>query len=153
MTPQASKNEFAEYIQQFGTPLAELTLAQGIKLMLDFYRDIRAEGCLFENDADMLLFQWGTNDFKRQGRTFQVGVTRQFIGPESPEDLQGQMSALTLTFHFAPTAESDAIKNDSRWCSQPDELTDFGTFIDEHPACKLVASTKPAKITLEYGEI
>ena len=63
------------------------------------------------------------------------------------------MSALTLTFHYSPTAESDAIKNDSRWCSQPDELTDFGTFIDEHPACKLVASTKPAKITLEYGEI
>ena len=44
-----------------GSGLSEnnLSVRDGFEAMLNFYRDVRASGCAFD-DADMLLFQWGT---------------------------------------------------------------------------------------------
>ena len=33
---------------------------RGIEALLAFYEEDRAEGCLIDEDGDMLLFQWGT---------------------------------------------------------------------------------------------
>jgi hypothetical protein len=71
MRPQQAKTKLEERIKQSGTPTADLTLAQGVRLMLDFYRDVRAQGVDLDDDGDMLLFQWGTYDWDGAGRTFQ----------------------------------------------------------------------------------
>jgi len=55
MTPENAKTELEKRIKQSGVAMSELTPAQGIRLMLDFYRDVRADHCEIEEDGDMLL--------------------------------------------------------------------------------------------------
>ena len=54
MKPKEAKTELEKLIRQSGTPKSDLTPAQGIRLMLDFYRDVRADGCKFDEDGDLL---------------------------------------------------------------------------------------------------
>lgn len=150
MKPKHAKKELEKRIKQSGTSLAGLTPAQGIRLMLDFYRDVRAEGCDLEGDGDMLLFQWGAYDFG-EGRSFQFDITRQFM----LEDCEGDdgMTQLSLTFHFAPFAGLEAIKTGNQWCSTPEGLREFETFITSGNAYGLVAAANPTKVTLNYGGV
>jgi hypothetical protein len=153
MTPNTSKKEFEQHLRQQGVPLADLTPAQGIRLVLDFYREVRAAGCEFENDADMLLCQWGTYGQDKE-RTFQFDITRQFI-LEEPEDAADEytMSQLGLIFHYAPAAQFDAVPSDSRWCSTPDELVDFESFILGSAAYQAVAEARATKVVLNFGGV
>ena len=133
--------------------MSSLTPTQGIRLMLDFYRDIRADGCELDADGDMLLFQWGTYDFTGE-RSFQFDITRQFtIAEPEDEDDDSAMSQRSFTFHFAPSPQLDALKNGNRWCMSPDELEDFEPFITDSDAHLAIASARAAKVTLEYGGV
>lgn len=78
MKPADVKTELEQRISS----LSDLTPADGFRLMLDGYRDIRVEGCDLEADGDMLLFQWGTYDFGT-GETFELNLTRQFLLEEA----------------------------------------------------------------------
>lgn len=95
MRPNQAKEKLEERIKQAGTPTSDLTLPQGIQLMLDFYRDVRTQGCDLDDDGDMLLFQWGTYDWDGTGPTFQCDITRQFIKAGSEGD-DGQTQHLQL---------------------------------------------------------
>jgi hypothetical protein len=151
MTPESAKKELEKRIQQSGIAINALKPAQGIRLMLDFYKDARADGCELDEDGDMLLFQWGTYDWG-QGRTFQFGVTRQFIVSHSDdEDGDNAISQLSFQFHFAPSTEFDAIKSGSRWCHTSDRLADFEAFIVGSDAYRMVQDLQPSKVTLDYG--
>lgn len=121
--------------------------------MLDFYRDVRVEGCDLDEDGDMLLFQWGTYDFS-EGRSFQFDITRQFIvaDPDNEDDASA-MSQLSFTFHFTPSPQFDALKDGNRWCSTPQDVQGFQAFITEGEAHGTVATARPAKVTLEYGRV
>jgi hypothetical protein len=153
MTPKTAKNELEERIKQSGTSMSSLMPAQGVRLMLDFYRDVRADGCELDEDGDMLLFQWGTYDFG-EGRLFQFNITRQFTvaEPEDGDD-DSATSQLSFTFHFMPSAQLDALEDGNRWCSSPAELEDFEEFITDGDAHRAVATARPAKVTLEYGGV
>lgn len=120
--------------------------------MLDFYRDVRADGCEFTNDADMLLFQWGISSY--QGRSFNLDITRQFIleEPENEDD-EYTMSQLSLSFFFAPTEQTDRIKDSNQWCRTPDELADFETFIIGNDSYRAVAEVRPFKVVLEFSGV
>ena len=152
MTPENAQQELQKRIKQTGTPMTGLTPALGVRLMLDFYRDVRADGCELDEDGDMLLFQWGTYDFG-EGRSFQFDITRQFILalPEDEDD-DSAMSQLSFTFHFTPSAQFDALKG-NRWCSTPDDLKDFETFITDGDVYRAVATARPEKVTLDYGGV
>ena len=152
MTPESAQQELQTRIQQSGRPMSSLTPAQGIRLMLDFYRDVRADGCELDEDGDMLLFQWGTYDFG-EGRSFRFDITRQFIAglPEDADD-DSAMSQLSFTYHFTQSAQFDALKG-SRWCSTPDDLPDFETFITGSDAYRAVATARPERVTLDYGGV
>lgn len=129
------------------------TPAQGIRLMLDFYRDVRTDGCKLDEDGDMLLFQWGTYGLG-EGRSFRFDITRQFIlsQPEEKED-DRTMSQLSFTFHFNPSTQFDAVKSGNRWCRTPDDLKEFEAFITGGEAHREVAASRPAKVTLYYGRV
>ena len=153
MTPNTSRKEFEQRIKQAGVSIDDLTPAQGVKLALDFYRDVRADHCEFENDADMLLFQWGTYGVDAK-RSFNLDLTRQFI-LEEPEDEADEytMSQLSLTFHYAPSPQTDAAGNDDRWCGTPDGLTDFEAFITGSPAFAAVAGARPTKVVVNFSGV
>ena len=129
MIPKNAKKEFERRIKQSGAPMGSLTPAQGIRLMLDFYHDVRADGCELDNDGDMLLFQWGTYNFGGEP-SFQFDITRQlYLGELEGEGGDSAMSQLSFTFHFAPSAQLDAMKAGNHWCRTLDKLIDFEAFI------------------------
>lgn len=149
MKPANAAEELTKRIKASGTPMDELTPAQGLRIMLDFYRDVRAEGCDIDADGDMVLFQWGTYGEGKK-RTFQFDLTRQFILEEDDDSV---MSQLAFTFRFAPTAESDALESNNEWCTTPDELEDFEAFVTGSDAYQSVATVSPTKVTLVYGDV
>lgn len=153
MTPENAKKELETRIKQAGIAVGELTPAQGIRLMLDFYKDVRADTCELDENGDMLLFQWGTYDWG-EGRSFQCDITRQFIVAHSEdEDDHVAMSQLSFTFHFTPSAQFDAIKSSNRWCGRLGELGVFEAFITGSDAYRAVQASRAAKVTLRYGGV
>ena len=153
MIPKNAKTEFEKRIKQSSVSTGSLTPAQGIRLMLDFYHDVRADDCELDNDGDMLLFQWGTYDWGA-GPSFQFDITRQFILAELEGlDADSAMSQLSFTFHYTPSTQFDAMREGNRWCRTPYELTEFAAFITGSDVYRAIATAKPTKVTLEYGGV
>jgi hypothetical protein len=150
MKPTNAKMELEKRISESGTPLSSFTPAHGIRLMLDFYRDVRTDGCELDGDGDMLLFQWGTYTFAK-AKSFQLDITRQFILTEPEGD--DAMSQLSFTFHFTPSPEFDALKRGERWCHTPGDLQDFEAFITGSAPYLVISTAQPQKVTLEYGGV
>jgi hypothetical protein len=151
MTPEDSEKELERRIKQSGTATSELRPAQAIRLMLDFYKDIRAEKCELDEGGDMLLFQWGTYDFG-EGSFFLCDITRQFIVSHTEdEDDDASISQLSLTFSLTLSPHLDAITNGKRWCNKPDELESFEAFILSSDVYRVVQDLRPKEATLSYG--
>jgi len=149
MKPKNAKKEFGNLIKQSGVPMGNLTPAQGVRLMLDFYRDVPVEGCDPEG-GDMLLFQWGVFDFG-DGEFFQIDITRQFTLEDAGGD--EDMSQLSFTFYFDPTEELAKIEDGDRWCESPAELREQEAFISGFGALHSVFTAKPKRVTLEYDTV
>ncbi len=149
MQPSDSKARFEKFITDSGSLLAALTAAEATRLMLAFYRSVRAANCPLDESGDMLLFQWGAYDFG-EGDTFRYDITRQFIlsGSEGDEG----MSQLSLTVHYAVTEPLRALKG-NRWCSSPAQAAEFEEFIRSHEATFAAATLKPLRVTLDWSPI
>lgn len=153
MKTETAKKEFENCLKKSGIQLSNLTPASGIQLMLDFYRNVRAEKCNLDEDGDMLLFQWGTYDWGK-GPSFQCNITRQFIATDCSSDPDDSvMSQLSLTFHFPPSEEFNRIESSNRWCNNPGDLMDFQSFIVSTESYRAVADKQPSRVTLDYGEV
>ena len=120
--------------------------------MLDFYRDVRADGCSLDEDGDMLLIQWGRYN-SRETSLFQVAITRQFIVADTEALDDSEISQLSFTFHFSPSAQFDILKVGNQWCNTPNELEDFKTFIMESAVYQKVSTEQTVKVTLEYDRV
>ena len=120
--------------------------------MLDFYRDVRASGCVLEKDGDMLLFQWGTYDtFPRAGgiiaEAFDFSLTRQLIAEGAEDD---DIWQLALNFEFAPTGQLRALGSGNKWCHSLQELQQFRDDVLGSVAFKACGPLKIQRITLAY---
>jgi hypothetical protein len=113
MKPETAEVEFEKVLTQRSLDRARLTPEQGVAAMLALYRDERAEGCRFDRDADMLLFEWGVYNWGR-GEFFDLSITRQLIHDSSGED--EDIWQLGLTFKFSPTHPLRAVRQGHRWC-------------------------------------
>ncbi|HEY7314879.1 MAG TPA: hypothetical protein VH643_36370 [Gemmataceae bacterium] len=115
--------------------------------MLAYYADERADGCVLDEDGDMLLFQWGTHDWG-DGPAFEVSIVRQLIVADD-EDEEPQQ--LDLRFRYEPSVGAAAGQGSSRWCASPDELAAFRRFVAESAALKAVGKHAPESVALRYG--
>ena len=129
--------------------LNDLKVDQAVTLMLDFYRNQRADDCDFEHDGDMLLFQWGTYDWGN-GRFFEFDLTRQFIIGDDQED--EDIWQLSLQFEFLPNDELLSLNDGNRWCHDPtpESINAFESFIRDSAAYKSALFIEPENIRLEY---
>jgi len=143
------EQRFRDRIENANRDLVTLGVVEGIDLLLSFYEDERAEECEIGEDGDMLLYQWGSYDWIIGVEAFELDITRQLIGPGHEDE---DIFQLSLTFKFAPTIESRAIKNGNRWCSRPTEVDSFRDFIHKSAAFQAVVGQVPQTITLLYGE-
>ena len=146
MKPRAAKTRFLKRLEAAGLSLDTLTPTAGVEAMLAYYAEERAEGCHFEGDRDMLLFQWGTYDWGK-GPAFEVDITRQLIRTDTKEE---EIWQLRLVFWFDPSVGVAAGKR-NRWCRSVDELAGFRKFITESAALQAVAQNPPASVELLYG--
>jgi hypothetical protein len=144
LKPTASKKRFLQVLGAKSHKLASLSPVDGIAVMLDWYREERADGCDLRQGGDMLLYQWGCYDWG-EGEFFELNITRQFIdGAGEDEDIR----QLLLTFKYKPTAPLRRVKDGNRWCKSPNDLKKFRSFIDSSEALRAVAETDPAQVTL-----
>ena len=149
MKPLEAREEFEQLVADAGLPVSELKPIDAIRLMLDFYREARADGCDLQADGDTLMFQWGIFEAGKAGRYFDFNLTRQFVDDEAGQD--EQTTQLSLTCHFTPTAELEALKTGSKWCASPDELAGFEYFIGRTAAFRVVGKLTPVQVSLTYG--
>jgi hypothetical protein len=147
MKPETAAAEFEKFLAQRALDRTRLTAEQGVPAMLAFYRDERAEGCGFESDADMLLYEWGTYDWGR-GEFFELSITRQLCRDGSSED--EDIWQLGLTFKFSTTGPLRGLRKGDRWCSDLSELEEFERFIQASEAFQALATATPAAIDLRY---
>ena len=151
MKPKEAKEEFERFVTEAGAVVSEFKPIDAVRLMLDFYQQERAEGCDVQGDGDMLLFQWGVQEWGRQGRFFEFNLTRQLLDSEG-EDGENQ-TQLSLTCHFAPTPALEALKPGSKWCASPDELAGFEYFVVKSAAFQAVGKLPPENVALTYGVV
>lgn len=147
MHPADSASTFQAAVTAAGMTVAGLDAAAALAQMTAFYREVRAENCLLDEEGDTLLCEWGMQE---QGPEpgFQLELTRHFIEP-GDEDEDG-MSQLSLTLHYAPTPALLALEPGTHACSSPDELAEFGKIILASPPYRAVAALQPLKTTLEW---
>ena len=149
MKAREAEKEFRAYLLERGVSLGLLDAPAGLSAMLSFYRDVRADGLLFECDEDMLLFQWGCHE-RQAGLAFVLDMTRQLIFDEPEEDSIWQ---LHLSFHFDPIDELRNLGSHSRWCESLDALPAFEDWLNDHPAVSAVAGRAPRSIHLIYDAV
>jgi hypothetical protein len=148
---KATKQEFEKFIAKLSMTVSSLTHADSVRVMLDFYRQIHIDDVALEDSGgDMLLYQWGTYDWGH-GRFFQCDITRQFIVAGSDGD--DGFRQLSLTCFFPPSPTFDALKAGNQWCRSSDGLVGFEAFILESSGYQAVATSKPHKVTIEYGGV
>jgi hypothetical protein len=149
MTPSDSASAFAEYAEFSEEALRRTPPGIGIGAMLKFYCAIRSDYPLV-HDSDMLLYEWGTFDFGC-GPSFQIGITRQFI-EANPEDEQGLMSQLHLTFHFTPSLSSEFGRG-SRWCKSRSDLDAFAAFVRSTPPYMTLSDSIANRVELDWDYV
>ena len=150
VTVQDVLSGFRQYAIIRGVAVDQLSATQSIDLMVSFYREVRVDGCDFDNDGDMLLFQWGSYDWG-EGESFHYNITRQLIlTPDDDQDLDSFLGQLSLTLKYEPVTALKTIVAGNRWCQHPGELADFITFAQDCEATAVVRQMSPSAIRLSY---
>jgi hypothetical protein len=147
MKPREAKTLFLKRLKAAGQSLETLTAAAGVTAMLTYFADERADGCDPDQDGDMLLFQWGTNDWG-DGPAFEVNITRQLIVTDDEDEEPRQLS---LTFRFDRAVTPQGLKDGSKWCEAPDQLASYRRFLAGAKALRAVGQESPASVELRYG--
>jgi hypothetical protein len=148
--PQNAREEFEAILRGKGLHGRGLDLVGGCDALFDFCRDRRPIGRMFEQqeDADMLLFQWGTYDWG-SGEHFSFNLTRQLIVSEGAED-EG-IWQLSLTFEFEPEDELRSLGSGNKWCHSLQELPGFREYVQRSTAFAACALRQVRQAVLEYG--
>ena len=147
MKPRAIKKRFLKRIEEAGHKLNSLPITEGIEAMLRFYEEERVDGCDIDEEGDMLLFQWGSNDWG-EGEFFEVEIARQLMDQAGEDE---DVRQLRLIYRFAPDAKLRKLEDGNQWCSSLDEVDAFRTFIHSSQAFKAGVKLDPVEITLEFG--
>ena len=146
MKAKQAKAEFKRAITSANCRVSSLTPAEGLELIADFYRNVRAEDVAQLPDQDMLLYQWGTYNWG-QGAHFSLDLTRQLIVGSGEDDHIWQ---LHLTFYFPPDQALQQLGKGNRWCESVEALPEFVAFVRSSPAFRAAAGRAHARPELEY---
>jgi hypothetical protein len=147
MDPRTLRQQFLRAAAHEEVALQTSPLTVGVATMLRFYAKERAEGCDTAEDADMLLFQWGTYDWG-PGTNFEVDIVRQVILPDQVDD--DVIWQLHLTYRYEPTSALHAIGQGDRWCSTPAELDELEAFIEASGVVAAVSGMQAREVALAF---
>lgn len=137
---------FQQRLQDARRPLETLTVHDGITAMASFYQDERADDCELDEDGDMLLVQWGPMVARGVPSTFEVNVTRQFIGPQQ----DAEVVQLSLTFSFPLDPSWGTVERGDRWFETPDLVAELPDLVASLAVFEVVAQRTDAHVTLTF---
>ena len=147
MQPSESASTFEAALTAAGMTVQQLDAATALAQMEAFYRTVRAENCILEEEEDTLQCQWGVN-VQGTEKIFQLEIARHFIEP-GDEDEDG-MSQLSLTLTYAPALALLALEPGTCQCSQPAELPEFEKNIRASQSLQAIAKLKPKQTALAW---
>jgi hypothetical protein len=147
--PQNARQEFEAILRGKDLHERDLDLVNGCEALFDFYRDKRPGERVFEHheDADMLLFQWGTYDWGT-GEQFSLNLTRQIIVCEDGED--EDIWQLRLTFEFEADDVLRSLGSGDKWCHSLSELPEFREYVLRSAAFTTCAEHQVQRTVLDY---
>jgi hypothetical protein len=149
MRPEDAESEFRAFLVKRGATLERLRAGDGLDAMLAFYREIRGNGLRFDHDEDMLLFQWGVYPHD-DGSAFVYNITRQLIFDGFEDENMWQLS---LSFYFSAIEPLSALGSGDQWCQSLDELSEFVSFAQNHPATLAVGARIDGRGELTYRSV
>ena len=147
MQPADSASTFEAAVTDAGMTVQGLNAATALAQMEAFYRDVRAENCILDEEGDTLRCEWGLNG-QGADQTFQLEFSRHFIEP-GDEDEDG-MSQLSLTLSYPPAPALLALEPGTCQCSQPADLPEFEKSLRASPPFLTLAKLKPQQTALAW---
>jgi hypothetical protein len=117
------------------------------KEMADFYKEVRVKGCRFEDDADMLLAEWGV----ATDTEFRLAYTRQIMPPRP--DGESEIWQLTVDTRYPLSDKLKRIKSGSRWFRSLRQLDDLNAFLYCSRVKQAVADMKPSRAVVCYQNL
>src|SRR6266496_901970 len=135
----SAQEAFERRVESSGYKLEDLVPESGVRLMVEFYEQQRFDGCVVDEDGDMLLFQWGKYDDH-----VNLDITRQLMDGFEDENIW----QLHLVFLYPPVPALDGIEPGNRWCHTPVDVPGFREFIVASQAYARVGSLKPRSVML-----
>jgi hypothetical protein len=141
-------NQSAEALtHHLGRDFERAPLYDLISLALEFYAGTPVEGLAADEDADVLLFQYGCYDWG-EGELFEFDLTRQFV--EAAKTEAGAVSQLSLTMFFKADDDLRALGRKNEWRSSREGLAAFRDAVFSSPAFALAASRARVKVEVSW---
>ncbi|WP_196888990.1 hypothetical protein [Aureivirga sp. CE67] len=126
--------------------IEELGIIQNPQEALDrfisFFHKYKIKAELKREEEDMLLYQYGINDWTGKDENYEFNFTRQFQIPNNDEFLQ-----LSLTLFYKPETIGE-IEDDNSWSTDFKNLEDWIKHIKSTVGFKKVDGIKPEKIEI-----
>ncbi len=116
----------------------------GATALMDFYEKTRVRGCRFEDDADMLLIEWG---FDR--REPFLCLTRQVIPPGARDEIW----QLSVDYRYEPSDAPKNLTTANRLCHSLKELETFMRFIYSSRIVSHFSKKTPTSVSVTYQNV
>ncbi|HWM32680.1 MAG TPA: hypothetical protein VNR36_00425 [Pseudolysinimonas sp.] len=140
-----AENALRRFAADQGTDLAAVRTPEAIRLMLDFYRERRAQHARVDDEGDGLLWQWGPD---ADATRFTIALTRQLIREDAEPITQ-----LTLCLPFRWTPARRALGRGHAWCWSPDAVDAFEKDLRSSAAYRAVAAAAPTDVIVRTDTI
>jgi hypothetical protein len=160
MLATGAQERFEQSLRERGLALDELDASSAVDTMLDFYSNERADDVDLDDDADMLLFQWGTFG----NTSFQYDVTRQFIKAGDSGD--EAFLQLSLSLNYEVDAGAEELGSGNFWCPRPQAqetphphlgpiggVGEFRQRIEASPVTAWAVRKTPRHVDLQFGGV
>ena len=124
-----------------------IEIEKGFQALFKFYASHAVEDARpDEQDADMLLFQWGRYDWRLGGGPhFLVSLTRQIVFPDEEEQ---DIWQLALVYRFDP--ETPVEDRGEIWWSTKADLASFKKQVLQSNAFRAVEGLTPTRVELDW---
>jgi hypothetical protein len=147
MTARELDKTFQRFANDRGVDLMLAPFEIGMSALIEFYAIQRFSDCDLSADGDMLLYQWGTNQWA-EPPSFELDLTRQIIFSDATDD--EAIWQMHLTYHFGPTERTGGIEAGDCWLSNPEKAQEFAASVMDSAAIRAVIGQKPTAVSVSF---
>ena len=144
IVPKSALKTFRQMLPLRRGRIALPDVTDGATVMLEFYEKTRIKGCRFEDDADMLLVEWGLDG----GKPF-ISITRQIIPPQSED----QIWQLSMDYWYKRSDSLKGISSGNKWFRSLHDIEALSRFIYCSRVVSRFSKLQPSKILLTYKNV